>query len=79
MNLEKEFALFERKMLLKYGLKPYELEKIELFSKNGKEINTIQLGNKLTTSAIVTRVLLTRHTKIITKRPGHSAFIDIDE
>ena len=34
MNLEKEFALFERKMLLKYGLKPYELEKIELFTLN---------------------------------------------
>ena len=46
---------------------------------NGKEEITITLGNRLTTSAHVTLVVLMRYKRIITKRPGQHQFIDVDE
>ena len=46
---------------------------------NGKEEIKITLGNRLTTSAHVTLVVLMRYKRIITKRVGSNQFIDIDE
>ena len=47
--------------------------------RNGREEITVKLGNNLTTSAHVTLVALMRYKRVITKRPGNSTFIDVDE
>ena len=46
---------------------------------NGKEEVKITLGNRLTTSAHVTLVVLMRYKRIITKRIGVKDFIHVDE
>lgn len=50
MNQEFEFATFERKMLLKYGLRPHELEEVDMYTIRSWELQELrekQIKHKL--------------------------------